>query len=675
MASALPLNFVAARPLGESLPLAEPCLSARAWGGVCDPASIRKWDRLARRVAEPNPFFESWFLLPSLRAFDPACKVRLLILETDGEWLGLMPLRRETRYYGRPLPHLSAWQHSNCFLGLPLIAAGQETAFWRALLAWADGNAGAGLFLHLRQLPLESQAHKALEAVLAEQNRTSGLVHREDRAMLASALSPGAYFEASLSGKKRKELRRQFNRLSDLGTVDIARQSGDDNLSDWTNAFLHLEARGWKGKAGSAMAGSPATASLFREALQGAAQHSKLERLTITLDGAPIAMLASFLSAPGAFSFKTAYDEDYARFSPGVLLQRENLAILQAPGIEWCDSCAAPDHPMIDHIWRERRAVGHLSVAIGGKLRRRLFGQILRREMRANPATKRPMPRTEPMSLLTPESRDLFAASYPEVPHKLLHSLHQHPLLEFERLAQLAEALPEDSVEYNLANLPIAVNGKPDRGELSIGDMIRQVGTAGSWAVLQNIEQDPEYAALLNALLDKIVPEVESKTGKMMHRVGFIFVTSPGGVTPCHFDPEHNILLQIRGSKVMTQFPASDTTYASDQNHEDYHTGGPREVPWNERLETDGTRFALTPGEGLFVPVMSPHFVKNGQEPSISLSITWRSEWSYEEADARAFNKKLRLLGLRPKAPGRWPQRNRAKAFGWRVLRKFARQS
>ena len=203
------------------------------------------------------------------------------------------------------------------------------------------------------------------------------------------------------------------------------------------------------------------------------------------------------------------------------------------------------------------------------------------------------------MSLLTPESRDLFAASYPEVPHKLLHSLHQHPLLEFERLAQLAEALPEDSVEYNLANLPIAVNGKPDRGELSIGDMIRQVGTAGSWAVLQNIEQDPEYAALLNALLDKIVPEVESKTGKMMHRVGFIFVTSPGGVTPCHFDPEHNILLQIRGSKVMTQFPASDTTYASDQNHEDYHTGGPREVPWNERLETDGTRFALTPGEGM----------------------------------------------------------------------------
>jgi len=277
------------------------------------------------------------------------------------------------------------------------------------------------------------------------------------------------------------------------------------------------------------------------------------------------------------------------------------------------------------------------------------------------------------MTLLTPEARDRFAASYPEVPHKLQHTLHQHPLLEFDRLAQLAEALPPESVEYNLADLPIAVDGKPDRPDMTIGEMIRQIGTAGSWCVLQNIEQDPAYAALLNELLDGVMPEVEAKTGKMMHRVGFIFVTSPGGVTPCHFDPEHNILLQVRGSKVMTQFPVTETLYAADEAHETYHTGGPREVPWSEALETGGTEFAIGPGEGLFVPVMAPHFVKNGPEPSISLSITWRSEWSYEEADARAFNSLLRSAGLRPRAPARWPARNTAKAIGWRMYRKVVK--
>ena len=382
MANALPLELVAARPLGASLPMAEPCLSAREWANHCDPASIRKWDRLARRAAEPNPFFESWYLLPALSALDPRQKVRLLILEGDGEWFGLMPLWLDYKYYGHTLPHISTWQHGNCFLGLPLIAQGQETAFWRALLSWTDRNASTGLFLHLSQLPLDSIGVRALEIELRHRQRAAGLVHREDRAMLASDLAPEAYFEASLSSKKRKELRRQSNRLAELGTVSVVRQSDGAALPEWTNAFLLLETRGWKGKGGSAMASNPATSALFRKALHGAAQRGKLERLTITLDGAPIAMLASFLAAPGAFSFKTAYDEAYARYSPGVLLQRENLAILKTGGIEWCDSCAAADHPMIDHIWRERRAVGRMSIAIGGKARRGLFSAILRFEMR-----------------------------------------------------------------------------------------------------------------------------------------------------------------------------------------------------------------------------------------------------------------------------------------------------
>ena len=84
-------------------------------------------------------------------------------------------------------------------------------------------------------------------------------------------------------------------------------------------------------------------------------------------------MLATFLSPPAAFSYKTAYDERLARFSPGVLLQRENLALLSRDDIDWCDSCASADHPMIDHLWRERRAIGRYSIAIGGTARRAAF--------------------------------------------------------------------------------------------------------------------------------------------------------------------------------------------------------------------------------------------------------------------------------------------------------------
>ena len=269
------------------------------------------------------------------------------------------------------------------------------------------------------------------------------------------------------------------------------------------------------------------------------------------------------------------------------------------------------------------------------------------------------------------EARERFAAHYPEVPHVLPHELRDHPLLSLEAIAQLAERLPDAAIEYNRGDLPIGVDGKPERPVIPIGETIRRIAETGSWAVLKNIEQVPAYAKLLSDLLDELRPRIEVKTGRTMLTQAFIFVSSPNAVTPYHFDPEHNILLQLRGSKVMTQFPAGDATYAPDEVHEGYHTGGARELTWRDELASGGREFALQPGQALFVPVMAPHFVRNGPEPSISLSITWRSEWSFAEADARAFNGVLRRVGFNPRRTGRWPARNLAKAYGWRLLRKL----
>jgi CelD/BcsL family acetyltransferase involved in cellulose biosynthesis len=357
-------------------PLAEPRMTARGLGEVSSPDTIQRWDALATRTGEPNPFFESWYLLPALKNLDPTGKVRLLVLEMDDEWLGLIPISLDSRYYTYPLPQLCSWIHGNCFLGLPLIAKGHEVVFWQALLGWADNNAAYGLFLHLSHLPLKSQAYEVLRSLLAETGRHAALVHSEERALLASAMTAEEYWEASLSGKKRKELRRQRNRLAELGEVSIDQTRDATDLADWTESFLKLEAAGWKGSAGSALASAPAKQNLFREALAGAAARGKLERATITLDGEPIAMLASFIASAGSFSFKTAFDEAYSRFSPGVLLQQANLALLDDPEFTWCDSCASADHPMIDHIWRERRSIGRLSIAIGGIARRTLFAGL-----------------------------------------------------------------------------------------------------------------------------------------------------------------------------------------------------------------------------------------------------------------------------------------------------------
>ncbi|BBC73793.1 transcriptional regulator [Altererythrobacter sp. B11] len=274
-------------------------------------------------------------------------------------------------------------------------------------------------------------------------------------------------------------------------------------------------------------------------------------------------------------------------------------------------------------------------------------------------------------AVFPPASHADFAASYPEGPHKLRHALGDHPLLALDALAELGESLPPRSIEYNRGDLPISVDGKPGATGLTIGETIRRIDTSNSWAVLKNIEQQPAYAALLADLLGELTADVVGRTGRMMKTQGFIFVSSPDAVTPYHFDPEHNILLQLRGQKAMTIFPAGDPRFAPDRVHEAYHTGGARELAWDTALEPGGLTFRLDPGEAVYVPVMAPHYVRNGPAPSISLSITWRSEWSFAEADARAFNSLLRRWGLDPAPPGRWPRSNRAKAIGWRIARRI----
>lgn len=276
----------------------------------------------------------------------------------------------------------------------------------------------------------------------------------------------------------------------------------------------------------------------------------------------------------------------------------------------------------------------------------------------------------EPAPIFTPQAHAAMAAHYPETPHKLTHSLRDHPLMTLEALAQLGEGLPPSSVEYYRGDVEVGTT-KPGKTGLTVGETIRSVETSKSWVVLKRIEQNPAYAALLSELLGEFEHEITSRTGRFLRTEGFVFVSSPNAVTPYHFDPEHNILLQLVGHKAMTVFPASDPRFAQDEIHEVFHTGGGRELNWRDELDREGVTFALAPGEALYVPVMAPHYVKNGPAPSISLSITWRSEWSFAEADARAFNGYLRKLGFDPRPPGRWPARNTGKAIAWRLLRRI----
>jgi CelD/BcsL family acetyltransferase involved in cellulose biosynthesis len=251
------------------------------------------------------------------------------------------------------------------FLNAPLVAAGEEQAFWTAVLETLDAADWAKGLLHLRGLVEDGPLHRGLLEA-----RHGVTVHREVRAFLESELSPDAYYEQAVRQKKRKEIRRLKNRLAEEGPLRTRILDDAADLDAWCSTYLALEQAGWKGEAGSALAGSTGTEAFFRETLEAAWQTGRLQFLRLDVGETCIAMLVNFLTPPGSFSFKTVFDEAYARFSPGVLIQLENLKILDDPRIGWMDSCAVEDHPMIDSLWTGRRAIVRVSVPLKGAKRR-----------------------------------------------------------------------------------------------------------------------------------------------------------------------------------------------------------------------------------------------------------------------------------------------------------------
>jgi CelD/BcsL family acetyltransferase involved in cellulose biosynthesis len=328
------------------------------------------WDRLACDPAEINVFAERWFFEAGIRHLRPAGPISMIAIWRGDALIGLMPARIEPIYGRTPVAHVQNWVHHQSFLGTPLVGKGEEVDFWLAALKALDEAPWARGFFHINGLVEDGPVHRGLIAAAARLGRPCATVHRSRRALLESDLAPLAYYEQAVRKKKRKEIGRLSARLRELGTIAVSSPASASEVESCCEEFLVLEAAGWKGRAGSALASDPARQAFFRDALLGAHRAGRLEILRLAMDGKAIAILVNFLAPPGAFTFKIAFDEEHARFSPGVLIQLENLRVLDRPDIDWMDSCAAENHPMINSLWTERRTIVRATVPLAGRRRR-----------------------------------------------------------------------------------------------------------------------------------------------------------------------------------------------------------------------------------------------------------------------------------------------------------------
>ena len=345
------------------------------------------WADLVARALEPNVFLDPDFALPAARhlAAGRSPGFAMVWAVEDGERRDLVAVCPIMGRRGLQRGLASVWFHDLSTLGFPMLDRARAAPALRALLAWAGENLRGASGLLVPSLPADGPTAAALREVAS----TDGL----DLALLATweraALRPGARAGlAALSSKGAKELRRQHRRLGEAGALAFARADTDDAVRAGIEQFLVLEAGGWKGAGGTAMLASPGRTAFLRCATRMLVVRGLCRVDSLTLDGSPIAMAVT-LSAGGVdFLWKIAYREDVARFSPGVQLV---LAITEAQGrsdgAATIDSCAIPDHPMIDRLWRDRIRLCDVAVATrpghGGAFRRAAAVERTARRLRA----------------------------------------------------------------------------------------------------------------------------------------------------------------------------------------------------------------------------------------------------------------------------------------------------
>lgn len=345
---------------------------------------VEELDFLCARSIEPNVFFNPRFLAPAMPRLEDR-EVRLAVIRDGDEVKSrlrlLVPFSVEKPATPIGTPVMRAWSSPFGPLGTPLVdtddPAGVIDDFFAML---ARPHLKLPKVLVLPDVRLDGPFASVLASLAAARNLPLVTAMAAERPFLESDADGESYLRQALSSHHYREFRRLKRRLSDHGRLEhhIARQPDEIRLG--AEAFLTLEAEGWKGRERTAMAIDRFRAAFAREAVHRLAERDLCRVHTLTLDGRVIACVIVFIENGVAYTWKTAYDENWAAYSPGTLLMIEvTKNHLEDPNIAETDSCAMPDHPVMSRLWTERRPIGTLVVGLTpgtDRLARQAAGQL-----------------------------------------------------------------------------------------------------------------------------------------------------------------------------------------------------------------------------------------------------------------------------------------------------------
>ena len=324
---------------------------------------------LSARTIEPNVFFNPRFLAPAMPRLEDR-EVRLAVIRDGDEFRNrlrlLVPFSVERPAIPLGVPVMRTWSSPFGPLGTPLVDRDDPVGVIEDFFSMLSRpHLKLPKVFVLPDIRLDGPVASLLTSFADSRGSTLIVTGKVERPVLESEADGDDYLKASLRSHHYREFLRLKRRLGDLGKLEHVVARGQDEIRYAIERFLTLEAAGWKGRERTAMAIDRYRAAFAREAVHRLAEHDMCRIHSLTLDGRTVACLVVFVEAGVAYTWKTAYDETLAAYSPGALLMIEvTKQHLDDPNIDITDSCSVPDHPMMSRLWTERKPMGTLVVGL-----------------------------------------------------------------------------------------------------------------------------------------------------------------------------------------------------------------------------------------------------------------------------------------------------------------------
>lgn len=319
------------------------------------------WRDLVVRAVEPNGFYDPDFALAAARHLPGGDRVRFILVWNGDQLDALVPVAPVRRRYILPLPLVSVWP-AYAPLSTPLLDRDRGAAAFRVALDHLATRARSCLIPRVSDAG--GAAQQMRQAIEARGCRLQTF-DTHGRALLTIGGDPVGRIKDLVTSKKAKELARLRRRLAELGPIAIETASERTAVMDALERFLALEASGWKGRHGTALANDAGRSAFVREAFAALALRGRAEVVLMRVGDQDVAGGLVLRQSGRAFYFKTAYNEEAARFSPGMILSLALTGMFLADQrLVDVDSVADADHPMIDHLWRDRLPIADWMVEL-----------------------------------------------------------------------------------------------------------------------------------------------------------------------------------------------------------------------------------------------------------------------------------------------------------------------